>query len=183
MKEISFIDTPKIFFNKLAYNILYKKSFKKLDIAKSFSDILINRSKESNFKKIFHLIRKSKNQEDFANNIKNYLKSEERSIYASTLLIGNVTGKYVFNVFYFLPLNGLNIDTFSKENKELLQELKSHFVEYIVNNNKRKNTFSQTIKVGEKSIKELSQDINETKLVEDFESVLNGNKINEEKEL
>lgn len=44
----------------------------------------------------------------------------------------------------------------------------------MINNNKRKNTFAQRIKVGESSIKDLSRDIDEETLVEDFERVLNG---------
>lgn len=179
MIEIAPVEESKDLFRKIAYNIMYRRKFKKLSIDKSFSDTLISRSKDSNEKEIFHLIRKSKNQEDFANNIKKYLKSKERSIYASALLIGNITGKYVFNAFYFESIKGLNIDAFSRENKELLQELKLHFAEYIVNNNKRKNIFAQRIKVETTSIKDLSQDINETELVEDFERVLNGEETND----
>ena len=174
MNEIAVIEDSKEFLKKILYNIRYGRKFKKLNIDKSFSDTLIDRSKESNEKEIFKLIRKSKNQEDFSNKIKKYLKTKERSFYASTLLIGNVTGKYVFNDFYYESIKGLNIDAFSKENQELIQELKSHFTEYIVNNNKRKNTFAERIKVGDSTIKDLSKDINEEKLADDFEKVLNG---------
>ena len=179
MNEIAVVEYSKEFFFKIAYNIRYGRKFKKFNIDKSFSDTLISRSKDSNEKEIFHLISKSKNQEDFANNIKEYLKSKERSIYASVLLIGNVTGKYIFNEFYYESVKGLNIDAFSKENQQLLQELKSHFAEYIINNNKRKNTFAERVKVDKSSIKDLSQDINKAELVEDFERVLNGDEIND----
>lgn len=179
MNEIAVVEDSKDFFKKIVYNIRYGRKFKKFNIDKSFSDILISRSKNSDEREIFHLISKSRNQEDFSNNIRNYLKSKERSTYASVLLIGNVTGKYVFNDFYYKSTKGLNIDAFSKENQELLQELKSHFTEYIMNNNKRKNTFAKRIKVGKSSMKDLSQDINETELVEDFERVLNGDETND----
>lgn len=179
MNEIAVVEDSKDFFKKIVYNIRYGRKFKKFNIDKSFSDILISRSKNSDEREIFHLISKSRNQEDFSNNIRNYLKSKERSAYASVLLIGNVTGKYVFNDFYYKSTKGLNIDAFSKENQELLQELKSHFTEYIMNNNKRKNTFAKRIKVGKSSMKDLSQDINETELVEDFERVLNGDETND----
>lgn len=179
MKEIAVLEDSKEFFKKIVYNIGYGRKFKKFNIDKSFSDTLISRSKDSNEREIFHLISKSKNQEDFSNNIRNYLKSKERSIYASVLLIGNVTGKYVFNDFYYESVKGLNIDAFSRENQELLQELKSHFTEYIINNNKRKNTFAEKIKVGKSSMKDLSRDINETELVRDFERVLNGDETND----
>lgn len=179
MNEITVVEDSKEFLKKMAYNIRYGRKFKKFNIDKSFSDTLISRSKDSNEREILHLISKSKSQEDFANNIKKYLKSKGTSIYASVLLIGNVTGKYVFNDFYYDSVKGLNIDAFSKENQELLQELKSHFSEYIINNNKRKNKFAERIKVGKSSMKDLSQDLNEAELVEDFERVLNGDEIND----
>ncbi len=179
MNEIAVVEDSKDFIKKIVYNIRYGRKFKKFNIDKRFSDTLISRSKNSNEREIFHLISKSRNQEDFSNNIRNYLKSKERSPYASALLIGNVTGKYVFNGFYYESIKGLNIDAFSKENQELLQELKSHFTEYIINNNKRKNTFAKRIKVGKSCMKDLSQDINETELVEDFERVLNGDETND----
>ena len=179
MNEIAVVEYSKDFFKKIVYNIRYGRKFKKFNIDKSFSDTLISRSKDSDEREIFHLISKSRNQEDFSNNIRNYLKSKERSTYASVLLIGNVTGKYVFNYFYYESVKGLNIDAFSKENQELLQELKSHFTEYIINNNKRKNTFAERIKVGKSTMKDLSQDINETELAEDFERVLNGDETND----
>lgn len=179
MNEIAVVEDSKDFLKKIVYNIRYGRKFKKFNIDKSFSDILISRSKDLNEREIFHLISKSRNQEDFSNNIRNYLKSKERSAYASVLLIGNVTGKYVFNDFYYESIKGLKIDSFSKENQELLQELKSHFTEYIINNNKRKNTFAERIKVGKSSMKDLSLDLNETELVEDFERVLNGDETND----
>lgn len=179
MNEIAVVEDSKEFLKKIAYNIRYGRKFKKFNIDKGFSDTLISRSKDSNEREILHLISKSKSQEDFANNIKKYLKSKEKSIYASVLLIGNVTGKYVFNDFYYDSVKGLNIDAFSKENQELLQELKSHFSEYIINNNKRKNTFAERIKVGKSSMKDLSQDLNEAELVENFERVLNGDETND----
>ncbi len=179
MNEIAVVEDSKDFLKKIVYNIRYGRKFKKFNIDKSFSDMLIIRSKDSNEREIFHLISKSRNQEDFSNNIRNYLKSKERSVYAGVLLIGNVTGKYVFNHFYYESVKGLNIDAFSKENQELLQELKSHFKEYIINNNKRKNKFADRIKVGKSSMKDLSRDINETELVEDFERVLNGDETND----
>ena len=154
MNEITLVEDSKEFLKKIIYNIRYGRKFKKFNIDKNFSDTLISRSKDSDEREIFHLISKSRNQEDFSNNIRNYLKSKERNIYASVLLIGNVTGKYVFNDFYCKSVKGLNIDAFSKENQELLQELKSHFTEYIINNNERKNKFAERIKVGKSSMKE-----------------------------
>lgn len=179
MKELNVIDNSKDFFKKITYNIMFGRKFKKLNIDKSLSEMLIARSKDSAEKDIFQLIKKSKNQEEFSINIKDYLKSKGRNVYASSLLIGNVTGKYCFDDFYYESVEGLNLDAFSKENEDLLQELKFHFVEYVVNNNKRKNTFVERIQVGKFFMKDLSQDINDEELVKDFEKVLNGANTND----
>lgn len=174
MSNLAIVEKSKDFLKIIAYNMRYGRKFKKLNIDKSFSEILIGRSDGVDEKAIFQLIRKSKNQKDFESNVKQYFKSAERNIYASALLVGNITGKYVFNDFYYDSLKALNVDAFSKENQELLLELKSHFGQYVINNNKRKNTFAEKIKVGESSIRDLSLDINEENLVEDFEKVLAG---------
>lgn len=179
MKDLAVIEESKDFFKKIVYNIGYGIKFKKLNIDKSFSETLIYRSDGADEKAILQLIRKSKNQENFENNVKDYFKSTERNIYASTLLVGNLTGKYVFNNFYYKSMKELNVDAFSKENQELLSELKSHFTEYIINNNNYKNRFAESIKVGKSSIKDLSKDINEENLVETFDKVLNGEPIDD----
>ena len=77
---------------------------------------------------------------------------------------------------YYKPIKNLNIDEFSSDNKELLGTLKSHFYEYVMNNNKTKNAFAERIKVGKQknSIKDLSKDIDKERLSETFDKVLNG---------
>lgn len=177
MKELAVIENSKDFFKKMAYNIRYGRKFKKLNIDQNFAKILVGRSSGLDERDVFQVINKSKNQEDFEYNIKNYLKSVERNVYASSLLLGNVTGKYVFNHFYYDSLQSLNIEAFSKENQELLFDLKSHFNEYVINNNQHKNKFFKSIRVGESKVKDLSQDIDETKIVEDFEKVIDGKEI------
>ena len=175
MNKIAVVDDSKDFLKKIAYKIMYAGKFKKLNIDKTFSDMLIDRSEDSNEKEIFNIIRKSKNQKEFSNNIKKYLKSKERSVYASVLLLGNLTGKYVFNGFYYDSIKRLNIDAFSKENQDLLQDLKSHLPEYIMDNNIRKNTFAERIKLEKSAVRrDLSKDINESELIKDFERILSG---------
>ena len=175
MNKIAVVDDSKKKKKKIEYNIIYGRKFKKLNIDKTFSDMLIDRSEDSNEKEIFNIIRKSKNQKEFSNNIKKYLKSKERSVYASVLLLGNLTGKYVFNGFYYDSIKRLNIDAFSKENQDLLQDLKSHLPEYIMDNNIRKNTFAERIKLEKSAVRrDLSKDINESELIKDFERILSG---------
>ncbi len=180
MKHLAVIDDSKDFLKKIAYNIIYGGKFKKLNIDKSLSDSLIDRRKDSYAKDILNLINKSKNGDEFSTNIIDYLKLKGRNAYANSLLIGNVTGKYNFNSFCYDSVKELNLDAFSKDNKDLLQDLKSHFVEYIVKNNERKNTFAERIQVGKSLMRDLSQDLNKEELVKDFDKVLNGEDTNDE---
>ena len=80
MKDLAVVEESKDFLKKLVYNIGYGIKFKKLNIDKSFSETLIYRSDGADEKAIFQLIRKSKNQENFENNVKDYFKSTERNI-------------------------------------------------------------------------------------------------------
>ena len=180
MKHLAVIDESKDFLKKMAYNIIYGRKFKKLNVDKSLSDSLIDRRKDSYAKDILKLINKSKNKDEFSSNIIDYLKLKGRNAYANSLLIGNVTGKYYFNNFYYDSVKGLNLDAFTKDNEDLIQDLKSHFVEYIVSNNERKNTFAERIQVGKSLMRDLSQDLNKEEVDKDFERVLNGEETNDD---
>ena len=180
MKHLAVIDNSKDFLKKMAYNMIYGRKFKKLNIDKSLSDSLINRRKDSYAKDILNLINKSKNRDEFSTNIIDYLKLKGRNAYANSLLIGNVTGKYNFNNFYHDSVKELNLDAFTKDNEDLIQDLKSHFVEYIVSNNERKNTFAERIQGGKFLMRDLSQDLNKEEVIKDFDRVLNGENTNDD---
>lgn len=184
MKYLDVIDESKDFLKKMAYkfayNIIYGRKFKKLNIDKKLSDTLIERREDYDEKDIFNLIHKSKNKDKFSTNIIDYLKLKGRNHYANSLLIGNITGKYNFYDFYLDSVEGLNLDAFTKDNEDLIQDLKSHFVEYVVKNNKHKNTFSERMPVGKSLMKDLSQDLNKEEVVKDFDRALNGEKTNDD---
>lgn len=180
MKHLAVIDDSKDFLKKMAYNIMYGRKFKKLNIDKKLSDSLIYRRKDSYAKDILNLINKSKNRDEFSTNIIDYLKLKGRNAYANSLLIGNVTGKYNFNNFYYDSVKELNLDAFTKDNEDLIEDLKSHFVEYIVSNNEHKNTFAERIQAGNSLMRDLSQDLNKEEVIKDFDRVLNGENTNDE---
>ena len=180
MKHLAVIDDSKDFLKKIAYNIMYGRKFKKLNIDKKLSDSLIYRRKDSYAKDILNLINKSKNRDEFSTNIIDYLKLKGRNAYANSLLIGNVTGKYNFNNFYYDSVKELNLDAFTKDNEDLIEDLKSHFVEYIVSNNEHKNTFAERIQAGNSIMRDLSQDLNKEEVIKDFDRVLNGENTNDE---
>lgn len=179
MKHLAVIDESKDFLAKFAYNIMYGRKFKKLNIDKKLSDSLIYRRKDSYAKDILNLINKSKNRDEFSTNIIDYLKLKGKNFYADSLLIGNIIGKYNFYNFYLDSVKGLNLDAFTKDNEDLIQDLKSHFVEYVVSNNKHKNTFAERVQAGKSMMKDLSQDLNKEELIKDFDRVLNGENTND----
>ena len=174
MNKIAIFQSSKESFKRLLYNIMYGFKFKKLNIDESFSDCLINRNAGYEEKEIFHIIRKSKNKEAFSKNITEYLQTKVWCYYANTLLIGNVTGKYVFSSFNYIPINQLNIAAFSTENSDILKDLKSHFFVYVINNNQYKNIFAEKNKIGDIRVKELSLDIKRSRVIEEFERTING---------
>lgn len=180
MKQLAVIDDSKDFLKKMAYNIMYGRKFKKLNIDKNLSDSLIDRRKDYYAKDILKLINKSKNIDEFSTNIRDYLKLKGRNPYANSLLIGNITGKYYFNNFYYDSVKGLNLDAFTKDNEDLLQDLKSHFIEYVVSNNELKNRFAERIHAGKSLMKDLSQDLNKEEVIKDFDRVLNGENTNDD---
>ncbi len=180
MKHLAVIDDSKDFLKKIAYNIIYGRKFKKLNIDKSLSDSLIDRRKDYYAKDILKLINKSKNRDEFSTNIIDYLKLKGSNAYANSLLIGNVTGKYYFNNFYYDSVKELNLDAFIKDNEDFIQDLKSHFVEYVISNNKHKNTFAERIQTGKSLMKDLSQDLNKEEVIKDFDRVLNGEETNDD---
>lgn len=180
MKHLAVIDDSKDFLAKFAYNIIYGRKFKKLNVDKSLSESLIDRRKDSYAKDILKLINKSKNRDEFSSNIIDYFKLKGRNPYANSLLIGNVTGKYQFNNFHYDSVKELNLDAFTKDNEDLIQDLKSHFVEYIVSNNEYKNTFAERIQSGKSLMRDLSQDLNKEEVDKDFERVLNGEETNDD---
>lgn len=177
MKELAIKEKSKDFFRKVIFDFKYGRKFRKLHIDNSFSEALIERNGEQE-KDVLEIIRRSKTKRSFEKNIRDYLKTNNANIYGSILLLGNITGKYVFNTAYYQS-SGLNIDAFTSKNQELFTYLKSHFFEYIINNNSRKNTFANRIKKERFEIRDLSQDINEDNVIETFEKVLNGEEIDD----
>lgn len=174
MRELMVVENSKSLLKKTVYNLRYGRKFKKFNIDKNFADLLIERSTSGDEKEIFKLVKKSKDKAQFENEIREYFKSDKKNIYASTLLIGNVTGKYVFGDFYYRSTQGLNIDAFSSENEHLIKCLRDNFVNYTMDNNKRKNTFAERIAVDGSTLKDLSLDIDEERLTLDFDKVTKG---------
>ncbi len=152
---------------KKAYTIKFGKKLKKLNIDESFFDTLLSEAQGGD---IVKLIDQSENKEEFAKNIQKFLKKQRSNPYSEALLLGNITERYLMRSRSHFRLATINVEAFSKENKDLLQDLKSHFAEYIINNNKRKNLFSKKYKFGKSSlVKDLSKDLTKKDLENYFD--------------
>lgn len=157
---------------QMKYKIKYGSKFKKLKISNSVASWLINREDMDCVQDIFKLISTSESQEDFSNQIKSYLKNIKSNYFSPSLLLGNILGEY--SVICTSSFRNINIEAFTKENKDLLEILKSHFYEYVINNNQRKNVFAETTKIGDSILRDLTQDLNEDHLIANFENILKG---------
>lgn len=174
MNKDSFKNRFSDFMLLLKYKLRFGRKFKNLNINEDFAEKLIFRSDMEEAQDIFQLIKHSKSPEEFSNNINDYLKNKKFNYFAPALLIGNITGNYSVVADFYTSLKDKNIESFSFENKDLLTKLKSHFFEYIINNNARKNIFAEQNQINNFIIKDLSQDIVEDNVVKAFDDVLSG---------
>ena len=124
---------------------------------------------------ILEIVDKSKDKEEFASNINEYLKTQKVNSFSEALLIGNVTGKYTIHNKCSRKLNTLNIDAFTKKNEDLLPFLREHFAEYVLSNNNRKNEFAKKEKINDHlSIKDLTKTISKKNLTKYFDLAVAG---------
>ncbi len=126
---------------KAVFLVRYKDKFDEFGFAKNFVYQIIDNDPEG--EDIIALVDKSSTKDEFVKNTQEFLKSQRHHTYSQTLLLGNLTGQYDLHYSRAQNLKNLNIDAFSKENVDLLQDLKEHFVEYILKDNKRKNAFAE----------------------------------------
>ncbi len=157
---------------KAVYLVKYGKKFNEFGFTKNFMHTVLDDSALD----IVELIRKSKTEAKFSKNVNEFLKSQRYHAYSQALLLGNLTGQYSLHYRRSNRIQGLNIDAFSKENSDLLQDLRKHFAEYILSDNKRKNTFAEKTELRLPDCKtyyrDLTKDIKEEYLLEYFDSAL-----------
>ena len=138
------IDDIKENINKKLLIIKYQNKCKKLDISKDMLTFLVERINMKEVKEILNIIDKSKNKTDFKNNIVEYCKNTQYIFISYLFLFGNVTNNYR------LFTNSITSDTDRKynydnfNNKDFtnsLQILRDNFYEYLLMDNKLKNSF------------------------------------------
>ena len=161
----------------------YKAKLEALGFTQELIETLMDRKDDAEERKLLAIAEQSTSKDEFAQRITNRLKSQRTNIYTGSLLIGNLTGLYPFVDFFYQDISKvLSSDPqkptlFTPENKDLLQILREHFPEYIINNNERKNTFARTIKEGENVFRDLSTDTSAEELLEDFDKILSGQSV------
>lgn len=138
------IDDIKENINKRLLIIKYQNKCKKLDISKDMLTFLVERINMKEVKEILNIIDESKNKTDFKNNIVEYCKNTQYIFISYLFLFGNVTNNYR------LFTNSITSDTDRKynydnfNNKDFtnsLQILRDNFYDYLLMDNKLKNSF------------------------------------------
>ena len=74
--------------------IRYERKRKSLNISKALLDYILYRTDMQNMSDLLDIIKKSKNKEEFMNNIIDYLKQGDYNPLSMDLLIGCLTGNY-----------------------------------------------------------------------------------------
>lgn len=79
------------------YTLRYGRKCEKLNIDKDLLDAMISRrnDKTTKGKEFLKIIGKSKNNSELENNLREFLKTQSYNTYASSWLLGNLTGHYV----------------------------------------------------------------------------------------
>lgn len=120
----------------------YKSKARKLNITDNMLSVLANRYNIKEVPDILNLIAKSKDFNDFKNNLVSYIENH-KSIYMSyQFLLGMITGKYSFVDLNFIDTEKFNFHNFlDNDYRDSLHILREHFYDYLMNNNQLKNQF------------------------------------------
>ena len=152
---------------------------RKLHISMDLLDFLIDRISNDSLNyenqeilQILNIIKKSKNSEEFKNNIINYCKKNDRLYFTNFLLLGTITGKYEFITVLYTDYKEINYDNYKDVNKELLDKLRENFYKYVISDNKLKNEF-----LIDGKRQDLRMDLDKNFVLEVFDDVINPKKI------
>lgn len=79
------------------YTLRYERKCEKLNIDKDLLDAMVSRrnDKTTKGKEFLKIIGKSKNNSELESNLREFLKTQDHNSFASSWLIGNLTGHYV----------------------------------------------------------------------------------------
>lgn len=155
----------------------YSSKCKKLGIGKDFLSFLAYRVDSHYVIEVLSIIKKSKDRNQFQENVLELVKKSPRNTYNPSLLVGNILGKYeMFE--YYNSKNVVNlINNFKYENKEkIIEILRENFCEYAMSKNKIKNNLYEI----ENNIRDFKKEL-PTDIVKIFDNVLMGIEESEEK--
>ena len=165
--------------NKFLTKISLLNKCRKLHISTELLDFIIDRMSNDSHNyenkeilNIINIIKKSKNSEEFKNNLIDYCKKSDRIFYTYFFLLGTVTGKYEFVTITYADYKDINYDNYKDVNKELVDKLRENFYEYVISDNKLKNEF-----LIDGKRQDLRMDLDRDFVLEVFDDVINPKKI------
>lgn len=137
------VDKLKEFSNNLYLKARYKAKCRKLNITDSLLDIYIARYHSKEVKDFFRLVSKSKNKQEFNQNIISYYQNNHHPYMLDYLLLGTISGNYSF--YTLSPIDKKSSFDFNnlleQDYQDVLIILKKNFYQYLMNSNELKNSF------------------------------------------
>lgn len=165
--------------NKFLTKIMLLNKCRKLHISIDLLDFMIDRISNDSLNyenkeilNIINIIKKSKNSEEFKDNIIKYCKTNDKLYFTNFFLLGTITGKYEFITILYSDYKGINYDNYKDINNILLDKLRDNFYEYVNSNNNLKNEF-----LLDEKRQDLRKDLDKDFVLEVFDDVINPKKI------
>lgn len=158
------------YLKQIFYKIKYQKKLKKYNFDDNFLKLLISCFDWKDCIQVLNIIDKSKNKDQFQDNVIKLYSENAINKFIPDLLLGNVLGKYYHfvNGYEGEFLINVNSEFFKSDKLDLMPILKQRFYDYIMNDNKIKNFI-----LGDN----LNSDISIERLNELFNATLDGKKI------
>lgn len=156
---------------RLYLKLKYKGKYKELNISSNMMDGLLNRLNMEEVIGILNVISKSKNKEEFRNNIVEFCKRRKKIYITNLFLFGNITGNYSMFDTSNLYNEGYNYENFNNSDYiNVLSILRDRFYEYLLMKNEEKNKFL----IDEKGNYNYTLDLNKDFCLKIFDDTIKG---------
>lgn len=127
---------------KRYYDFRCRSKCSQFSVSKKLLEVLLDRLSMNGAEEIVQLLCQSKTKEEWKEAVLSYAEKKRNSILGQYFLLGTITGNYSF-----FTLDGVNCDSFDYSHfresfsKEAHNQLRDHFYDYLLLDNKRKNPF------------------------------------------
>lgn len=155
---------------KYYYNLRCRSKCKQFTVSKKLLDVLLNRISMNGGEEILQILSQSKTKEEWKEAIISFTEKKKYSILGQFLLLGTITGNYSF-----FALDRVDCDFFDYSHfrepfpKEAYDKLRDNFYDYVLLDNRRKNSF-----LWDGKIYDYTLDLNKEFCLSVFDDVFSG---------